>query len=237
MMNHSPNSKHGQPSILNLLQLHTVHLSLTLVLAHAHGVKSKIARGTIGILTSKHVFHGDLSFVGPPLFYAGGTNNLEHGTDADHRGGHIGVIDVHIGVHWEVDELTGHESGGGEHGHAAVLDFGFLEPFDVEVSGEVEGVEFGGADEADGGGGLDEEGHGFGHFGGEGRGGLGAVRERCRRRSGGQRRERDKAMVRIPSSAYPSTKITQCQAHLHIADGSKGSGTADKGNEGKLHHG
>ena len=79
---------------------------------------------------------------------------------------------MHIGVHWKVYELRGDESSSGEHGHAAVFDFRFLEPFDIEVSGEVEWIEFGGTNEADRGGGLDEEGHGFGHFGREGRAGL-----------------------------------------------------------------
>lgn len=79
---------------------------------------------------------------------------------------------MHTGVHGEVYELTGDKAGGGEHGHTAVFDFRFLEPLDVEIAGEVEGVEFGGADETDRGGGLDEEGHGFGHFGREGCGGL-----------------------------------------------------------------
>jgi len=79
---------------------------------------------------------------------------------------------MHISVHWEVDELLYHESGSGKHGHTAVLDFGFLEPLHVEVAREVEGVEAYGADEAVSSGGVEEEGHRFGHFGVEGGGGL-----------------------------------------------------------------
>lgn len=79
---------------------------------------------------------------------------------------------MHARVHGEVDELGGHESGGGEHGDASVLEFGFDEPLGVEVVGESEGVE---ADASDGSvevGGVGEEGHGFGHFGVEGGGRL-----------------------------------------------------------------
>lgn len=53
-----------------------------------------------------------------------------------------------------------------------MLDFGFLEPLDVEVFGEADGVESYGADEAVGFGGVEEEGDGFGHLGVEGGGGL-----------------------------------------------------------------
>ena len=64
------------------------------------------------------------------------------------------------------------ESGSGKHGNTSVLDFGFLEPLDVEVVGETEGVEAYGTDKAVGFGGVEEEGNSFGHFGVEGGGCL-----------------------------------------------------------------
>lgn len=79
---------------------------------------------------------------------------------------------MHVSIHGEVDELLYHESGGGKHGNTAVLDFGLLEPLDVEVFGEADGVESYGTDEAVGFGGVEEEWDGFGHFSVEGGGCL-----------------------------------------------------------------
>ena len=233
MMNHSPNCQHGQPSILNLLQLHSIDLTLALILNHAHRIKPEITRSPIGILPRKHILHGNLALVGPPLLHSRGANNLKHGTDSHGARGQVRVVHVHIGVHREVDELTGNESGGGKHGHAAVLDFGLLQPVHVEVAREVEGVEFSGAHEAHCGGGLGEEGEGFGHFGREGRGGLRwgeSGPTTCTywldTKTDGQCR----FTLRRPVAP---TKRT----HLHIADGGKGGGAADEGEEGELHHG
>jgi len=46
-----------------------------------------------------------------------------------------------VGVTWDSDELLEYETNGGEHGRAAVFDFGFAEPLHVEVLGEAERVE------------------------------------------------------------------------------------------------
>lgn len=62
---------------------------------------------------------------------------------------------MHARVHGEVDKLTSDETGRGEHGNASVLDFGLLEPLDVEGVGEAEGVESVGTDESVGVGGVD----------------------------------------------------------------------------------
>ena len=76
------------------------------------------------------------------------------------------------GEHGEGSKLCYSESNSGKHGNTSVLDFCFLEPLDVEGIGEAEGVESYGADESVGVGGVEEEGHGFGHFSVEGGGCL-----------------------------------------------------------------
>ena len=77
-----------------------------------------------------------------------------------------------MSVSREVDILLSDETEGGEHGGAAVFDFGFAEPFHVKVVGESEGVEANVSYVSGGEGGCFEEGYCFGHFSVEGSGGA-----------------------------------------------------------------
>mmetsp|Transcript_25063 Transcript_25063/g.39386 ORF Transcript_25063/g.39386 Transcript_25063/m.39386 type:complete len:220 (-) Transcript_25063:39-698(-) len=186
VVDHTSNSKHSQPSILKFLQLHVGNLGFTLSLQLVQGVKSKVTWDTIRI--SEHVLHGDISLVGTPFLSTGEEDNLEHARNTNSSRCQVGVIDMNVSEHGEADELLCHESGSGKHGNAAVLDFCFLEPFDVEVFGEADGVESYGTDEAVGLGRVEEEWDRFGHFCVEGGGclaSLGRGKSRSRPNKGG----------------------------------------------------
>mmetsp|Transcript_30253 Transcript_30253/g.60446 ORF Transcript_30253/g.60446 Transcript_30253/m.60446 type:complete len:250 (-) Transcript_30253:130-879(-) len=170
VVDHSSNRQHSQTPVLDFLQLQIIDLRLALSLHHAHGIKPK--RTGRPILIGKHGLHGHIPIVRPPFLNARRAHDLKHGAHTDDLRSQVGVVDVHVGVHGEVDKLGRHEAGSGEHGHAAVLDFGFHEPLGVEVVGEAEGVEAHAAHVAVEVGGGGEEGHGFGHLGREGGCGL-----------------------------------------------------------------
>lgn len=169
MVDHPSNCQHCQPSILNFLQLQLDHILGTIFLPISHGIKSQISRNTCWVL--EHGLHGNLPLVRTPLLDTGKEDNLHHRAHTDGTGGQVGIIDVETGEHGEVDKFANDEAGGGKHGHAAVLDFGLLEPLDVPEVGEAKGVETYGANETVGLGGVGEEGNRFGHFGIEGGGG------------------------------------------------------------------
>mmetsp|Transcript_22205 Transcript_22205/g.40788 ORF Transcript_22205/g.40788 Transcript_22205/m.40788 type:complete len:207 (+) Transcript_22205:295-915(+) len=161
VVNHTPNSEHGQPSILELLQLQLVNILLTLVLQTVLG-KTNISRNTV--LVRKHGIHSNLSLIRPPFLRTRKHNYLHHGTHPNSTGHHVRVLLLNTRKHWKRDELSGDETDRGEHGDAAVFDLGLLEPLDVPHVGQAQGVEAHGADEAVGFGLVDEEGDGFGHF-------------------------------------------------------------------------
>mmetsp|Transcript_10993 Transcript_10993/g.19740 ORF Transcript_10993/g.19740 Transcript_10993/m.19740 type:complete len:276 (-) Transcript_10993:62-889(-) len=182
VVNHTSNGKHCQPSILNLLQLEPVHLFLGLTVQPLRG-PSQISRHAIGIL--EHVSHGDLSFVRPPFLGTGEGDDLHHAAHANGGRDGVRVVALQIGEHGQSDELRSDESDRGKHGHASVLDLGFLEPLDVPHVGPAEGIEAHGSDEAVRVLGVGEEGERFRHLGVEGRGGGRHVRSGRREGGGG----------------------------------------------------
>jgi len=161
VVNHTTNGQHGKPSVVEFLQLHGSLFIRRLANRQSHGIKAKIA-GNTGRL-GKHGFHGDIALVGPEFKDTHPEDDLQHGTGSYGEDGLVGVFDEgHAG---ERNVLLGHETQAGQHGSAAMLDFGFAEPLDVEELGESKGVKADITDVAVQVLGLLEEGNRAGHFG------------------------------------------------------------------------
>ena len=137
VVDHNSDSQHSKTSILKFSKVHSVQLVLALSNRKSHWVKSKVSRDTVLIL--KHVFHGNISLVGPELKDTHPEDNLEHGRSTDNRWGKVGVI--YVGVTRDGQELLLCESKGGKHGNTTMLDLSFAEPLHVKKVGESEGIE------------------------------------------------------------------------------------------------
>lgn len=137
VVNHTANGKHRQASVLELLELHVVHLFLGLSDGKTHGVESEVSGLAIGV--QEHGFHGDVSLVGPEFQDSHPEDNLHHGGDTNNRRGKVGVIDVLESGKGHV--LLCNESNGCKHGRTSMLDLGFPQPLHIDVFGESERVE------------------------------------------------------------------------------------------------
>ena len=138
VVDHATDGKHGESSILQLLQFQLVDLLLGLSRQSVRG-KTKISGDTGRVL--EHGLRGDRALVRADLLEASREDYLEHSTRADSSRGEVGVVYMHVLEHRERDKFTRQETDGGEHGNAAVLDLGLAKPIDVEHLGEAKRIE------------------------------------------------------------------------------------------------
>jgi len=138
VVDHATDGKHGESSILQLLQFQLVDLLLGLPRQSVNS-KTKISGDTVRVL--EHSLHGDRTLVRANLLEPSRKDYLEHSTRANSSRREVGVIYMHVLEHRERDKFTRQETDGGEHGNAAVLDLGLAEPFDVEHLGEAKRIE------------------------------------------------------------------------------------------------
>jgi len=177
VMDHPSDGQHGQPPVLEFLQLQLVHLFLALALEPFKG-EPQISRLPVRIL--EHGVRRDPPLIRPPLLEAGESDDLHHAAHPDGGGRHVTVVHLQVAEHGQREVFGSNETHGGKHGHAAMLDLGLLQPLEVGVRaaphfGEAEGIKTHAADEAISAGGVAEEGEGLGHLNGvraEGGGGL-----------------------------------------------------------------
>lgn len=145
MMNHASNGKHGQATVLELLEFHVCNVLLALVLQPASSVDRvlKLSYLTIG---GVHVLHGDLSVMVDPLEDANAHNYLKPGVNAvvaledGEEGINRVLCCVKISRQMQTSALyqKAHRS---EHRHTAMLKLRLTQPLGVERLGKSQWIE------------------------------------------------------------------------------------------------
>jgi len=145
LVNKAANSAHGQPAILQFLELEVGDLLLALSLELRGAVERSGEHADLlgGVLV--HVRHAHLAVVVDRLHGTNANEDLSHHLGANVEEGVDGVGHVVQTVgRRKVDAVGSHEPANhGKHGHAAVLELSLAQPLDIVNFGEPQRIELG----------------------------------------------------------------------------------------------